>query len=365
MRVLFGFANDFPGFTMPKKRVPIPTPPKTRRPKGSGSSSPDARRGGWKGKVPVGKTTEGTTLYRYFHANSQRAVEDLMRGATRPDPNTVTVGEWCDRWLAACKVRASSKKVYAARVEERIRPSLGAVKLAALTAWDIEVAAGAWVGNANTVRDTIGTLGTILKAARKARLVTENVVELVTRPEASATKFDLFTRAELGLILNATLIEHRLHTFAVLVLTGARIGEAIALQPTDFDAAKGELSISRTWTAGGEGPPKSKNSTRTLKDVPQELHAILTAGPPRCHYATAVSRWEALLKSLRLRYRSPHQIRHSVASYGLADAIPVVDLAEHLGHTPEELLRTYGHPTGANVSGAILRLVRGPQGGAV
>ena len=343
---------------MPKKRVPIPPPPKQRRPKGSGSSSPDARRGGWKGKVPVGTTTAGTTLYRYFHADSQRAVEDLMRTAVKPDPNTVTVGQWCDRWLLAIKVRGSSKKVYAARVEERIRPSLGAVKLSALTAWDIEVAAGKWTGNANTVRDTIGTLGTILKAARKARLVAENVVEMVARPESSETKFDLFTREELGQILDASLLEHKLHTFAILVLTGARIGEAIALQPTDFDAAKGELRINRTWTADGEGPPKSRNSKRTLKGVPQELHAILTAGPPRCHYATAVSRWKAFLKGLKLRYRSPHQIRHAYATLALAAGAPIVDLAAHLGHAPEELLKTYAHRTDADISGLMRAVIR-------
>lgn len=351
---------------MPRKKK-SPALPKTRRPKGSGSSSPDMRRGGWKGKVPVGKKPNGKTLYRYFHADSERAVEDLMRTAKKPDPNTVTVGEWCDKWLAALKVRSGSKKVYRVRVEERIRPSLGTTKLAALTAWDIEVAAGKWEGNANTVRDTISTLGTILQAARKARLVNENVVEMVTRPEASETKFDLFTREELGQILDAALVEPKFHTFAVLVLTGCRIGEAIALRPTDFDAAKNELSINRTWTATGEGEPKSKNSKRTMKHVPTELHALLTAGPPRCHYATAASRWGALLKRLKLRYRSMHQVRHTYATLALAAGAPIVDLAAHLGHSPEELLKTYAHRTDADISGLMRGVIRSkaaPQPGS-
>lgn len=336
---------------MPKKKHP-PKLPKTRRPKGSGSSSPDARRGGWKGKVPVGKRPDGKTLYRYFHADTQRAVEDLMRTAQKPDPNTLTVGEWCDRWLLAMTQKPASKVTYRQQVAERIKPSLGAIKLAALTAWDIEEASAKWDVGANTARNTLGTLSGILQSALRARLITSNPARVARKPAKPAVKFDLFTRAELRLILDAGLARQDRSTFAVLVGTGCRIGEAIALKKDDFNASTGRLAIRRTWTPHGVGTPKSRRSLRTIR-VDDELHATLAAGVPNCHYSSAIWRWKAMLKELGIRVRGVHQIRHSVASYSLAAGVPIPDLAKHLGDTPEEMVRTYCHETGVDVCGAI------------
>ena len=329
---------------------------KPRRARGTGTIFADRRRGGYVARVPVGQLPSGRTRYVEVRGKTQAEVVEKMRGVRPPDPDSVTVADWCARWIGAQKVRPSSLKVYRARLAERIVPALGHLKLKELTAWHVEEAAAKWAGNANTVRDTISTLSAIVQAARRARLVTENVVELARRPKASDTKFDLFERPELARILGASFTRPQWHTFAVLVLTGCRIGEALALRPSDYDAAKGTLTISRTWTAAGEGPPKSKNSARTMAHVPARLGALLAAGVPRVHYATAVSRWKRLLQSLGLRFRSLHQVRHSCATYALADGVPVVDLAAHLGHTPEELLRTYGHRTGADVSGAFARI---------
>lgn len=341
---------------MPKKKKPAKVV-KSRRARGTGSIFPDSRRGGFVARVPVGKLPSGRTQYREVRGATQAEVVERMKGVRPAEPGAVTVGEWCDRWLAAQKVRAQSLKVYRVRIEQRIKPQLGARKLTALTAWDVEEAAAKWAGNPNTVRDTITTLGAIIQAARRAKLVSENVVELARRPAASDTKFDLFTREELRTIREACLPVPDLTTFAVLVLTGLRIGEAIALRPGDYDPAKGTLTVARTWTANGENPPKSKNSARTIQ-VPAELGPALLAGVPRVHYATAASRWKALLKRLGMRFRSLHQVRHSCASYALADGCPVVDLAMHLGHSADELLRTYGHRTGADVCGAIGRVSR-------
>lgn len=344
---------------MPRKKQPahIPARPKTRRPKGSGSSSPDKRRGGWKGKVPVGKKPDGKTLYRYFHADTQRAVEDLMRTAKRPDPDTVTVGEWCDRWLLAMTQKPASKVTYQQQVAERIKPSLGSIKLAALTAWDIEEASAKWETGANTTRNTLGTLSGILQAAVRARLITENPARLARKPAKPTVKFDLFTRAELRLILDAGLARQDRSTFAVLVGTGCRIGEAIALKPDDFNPTTGRLAIRRTWTPHGIGTPKSRRSLRTIR-VDAELHPLLLAGVPNCHYGSAIWRWKAMLKELGIRARGVHQIRHSWASHAIALGIPVADVASYLGDTVATIVATYCHPTGTEPSEVMARFLK-------
>lgn len=341
---------------MPRKKA-AKKPARSRRPRGTGSSYPDTRRGGWAGKVPVGRDPQtGKTRYRYFRADTREEVERLMRTAQPPAP-TVTLSEWCDRWLAALKARGGSKKTFRARIEVRIKPWLGHLPVTKVTAWDIEEAMSKWEGAASTVRGTLETLASVFRAAMRARLVTENPAALVRKPRAGAPPFDLFTRAELKLITLESLAAPELHLVAVLALTGMRAGEALALDPADFDARGLRVSITKTWTAAGiQDEPKSRQSRRTI-EVHEALRPVLAAPRPRLHYQTLSDRWQSLLKRLHLSARGMHQLRHSFASYALADGTPVPDLAAHLGHTPAELLKTYAHKTGADMRGVAARVV--------
>jgi len=332
---------------MPRRKAAPAALPRPRRPKGAGTIFFDKRRQVWVGRAHG----------REFRHREQARVAEWLRTAAPPAPGEpVTLGDWCDRWLAALKVKAASRSAYRVRVEERIRPTLGARKLADLTAWDVEEAAGRWAGGANTVRTTLSTLSSILQAARRARLVAENVAALARKPAAPQQRFDLFERAELAAVFAAGLSRPEWATFAVTAGTGMRIGEAIALEPGDYDPAAGTVSIQRTWTHAGVGTPKSKLSRRTIR-VPAELAAVLTAGPPRISYPTAKRRWRALLAHLGLRRRGTHQVRHSWASHALAAGTPIADLAAHLGHTPQELLKTYSHKTGADMGAVAQRLL--------
>lgn len=331
---------------MPRKKAPKKLP-RPRRPRGTGTLFLDQRRGVWVARAHG----------REFRSPDRDKAAGWLRTAAPPDPGEgVTVGEWCDRWLAALTVKEGSRKAYRIRVEERIRPALGAVRLDRLTAWDVESAAAGWAGAPNTIRATLATLAAILQAARRARLIGENVAALARKPAAPEKRFDLFDRAELRAVFDAGLSRPEWGTFAVLAGTGCRIGEALALRPDDFDAPGLRLSVARTWTAGGEGTPKSRHSRRTVA-VPPELAPVLAAGPPRVSYATAKHHWVALLRALGLRFRRIHQVRHSFASHALADGVPVADLAAHLGHTPAELLKTYSHPTGADMGAAARRVL--------
>ncbi len=336
------------------RRKPAPSPlPKPRRPRGAGTVFHDKRRNVFVARL------KGCGEFR---SPDRAACVEWLRTA-RPAAPDVTVGDWCDRWLAAHTARAGSLKVFAARIEKRIRPSFGGRPLTSLTAWDVEEAAAKWAGSPATIRGTLATLSSICRAAMRAKLLGENPVALARRPRPGDQTFDLFTRQEVRAIYEAARAGPPTWAFAVLALTGMRIGEALALAPADFDPAALRLSISRTWTARGiQDEPKSRRSRRTI-DVHEGLRDILAAGVPRVHYATQADRWGRLLARLSLRARGVHQLRHTFASHALADGVPVPDLAAHLGHDPAELLRTYAHPTGADMRAAAAR-VAGLSAGA-
>ncbi|HEY1192077.1 MAG TPA: site-specific integrase [Gemmata sp.] len=323
-----------------KKKTALPKP---RRARGTGALFRDERRKEWVGRIHG----------REFRDPSQAVVAEWLRTA-QPAAPTVTVSEWCDRWLSSLKVKPNTREAYEVRIRARIRPTLGHFQLAKLTAFDIEEAAAKWAGKPSTIRATIRTLTTLLNAARRAKLIIENPASLAAKTEAPEPGFDLFERDELRKVFDTGLSQPEWATFAVLAGTGLRIGEALALRPGDYKA--GRLSISRTRTKFGEGTPKSKASRRTI-DVPEELHAVLTAGVPNVGYTTALKRWGDLLEAAGLRPRAMHQLRHTFATFALADGYPVADLAAHLGHTVGELLKTYGHHTGADVRPVVRRML--------
>jgi len=67
--------------------------------------------------------------------------------------------------------------------------------------------------------------------------------------------------------------------------------------------------------------------------------------------------WYPLLTRLGLARRTPHEMRHGVATHAIAAGVPIGNVARDLGDTPETIVETYLHATdGASVADAMDRL---------
>lgn len=338
--------------------------PKTRAPRGTGSVFFDKRRKEWVAKVPVGRKPNGRLKYAEVRAPTQAEVVEAAK-TVEPAKPTTTLADWAVRWAKTLGQREQTKDVYTEAVRLRINPALGHRPLAAITAFDVEEAAKQWgkSAGAGTVRKTLAVLSICLQAATRAELIPRNPVRAVRRPASPPTKLDLFTPGELRRIIDAGVGRPDRRVFAVCAATGCRIGEALALVPGDYNPATHMLSISRNRTRfHGDGPPKSRRGTRTVF-VPTACRPALLAGVPTGdEYVAARGRWETLLSHLGLRYRNPHQLRHSVASHAIAAGVPVANVARDLGDTVETVIRTYCHATeGASVGDAMERLLGGAE----
>lgn len=343
---------------MPKKRKSKTA----RRTRGTGSVYFDTRRGEWVFKVQVGRYQNGRPKYREVRGDTQAEVVERAK-EVKPATATATVAEWAKRWLDSLDLRPQTIDCYRESVRLRVVPQLGARPLAALTVFEVEEAMRVWGKSvaAGTVRRTVACLSSCLQAACRAELVTRNVARLATRPAATAPKFDLFTPDEMERIVAAGQTKPNWRPFALCAATGCRIGEALALHPDDYDAATGKLHIHRTKTRRHTiGPAKSKASNRVI-EVPPDARPILEAGVPNGHYPNAHVRWTALLKSLGVRYRGMHQMKHTVASQLVAAGMPIADAAAFLGDSFEVFVKTYCHPVGADVAGAIQGMLSGAK----
>jgi integrase len=349
-----------------KRKAALLKLPKRRRARGTGTLF--ERGGVWVARVPVGRYPGGGTRYVEVTADTQAGVIERMKGVQPPGPDT-TVAQWCERWLSQQQVRASTLGDRQHTVERWVVPHLGAYRVCELTAGQIERAVSQWTTGPNTSRKNLRTLRTCLEAARRAGLCAANPARDVRGPKAKRREVNPFAPKELAAIIAAaTRTTDAVH--ALLAATGCRLGEALGANVEDYDAATGALTIRRTYDARhGERPPKSDNGRRTIR-VPAVARPALqraigdrtrgplfaaenTGGRSRRQHTPVRQAWAVFLRNLGLPYRSPHQLRHSVATALVSAGVPLGDVARYLGDSVQVVVSTYLHATGSDVCAAL------------
>ena len=351
---------------MPKKR-------KGRRARGTGSIFFHEGRGVWVGRRVVGRTPDGTPIRVERSAPTQGEVVELLAAATPPGPD-VTVGQWVARWYATLQVRDSTAADYRQSLDKYVLPEVGHLRLCDLTPGRVEAMAVALARRglgANTIRQAVAHLGTAMQAALRDEVVHRNPVRVARRPKAKKADIDPFTPAELKTLVAAATARESARPLALLAATGCRVGEALALDVTDFDPVAGTVSITKTYDREfGIRPPKSANGVRTIRVPKPAMPALVAAagrrkkGPlflssqgTRRVYQNVSVTWKSLLKRCELRYRKPHQLRHSVATALIADGEGLADVAKFLGDTLATLVKTYVHPTYSDPCARLDRLL--------
>ena len=220
---------------------------------------------------------------------------------------------------------------------------------------------------ASTVRKNFAPLRALLATAVEDGVIAANpasVVRVFGGPtEWDGTECRALSREELRDFFTATPDKWR-PLFQLLVQTGLRISEAIALTWGDleFDCAGPKLTVRRQIYRGHVGPPKtryarrtiplSKGTVRLLADLRQRSSFDRDVDPV---YAT--SRGTPFdVSNLRVRVLRPiagevglaplgfHAFRHTCASLLLEEGRNIKQIQEWLGHhDPGFTLSTYVH----------------------
>jgi integrase len=249
---------------------------------------------------------------------------------------------------------------YRAYLKNDIGPSVGEIPLAVLSRDDI----AAWINqmqdddaSGKTVKNKVGLLSAAMKAAVREGKIPGNPCEGVRLPRWDRAEPMFLSEAEFqGLLASVTEFWRPMVQF--LVASGCRWGEAVALKPADIDRDANTVRITRAWkyVKGGYylGPPKTKKSVRTINVHGKALDALdyegewvfqnRDGGPVR--YAGFHRRvWQPAIKKAQLRENpSPHDLRHTFASWNINGGVPLPTIQRQMGH--EDIGTTvnlYGH----------------------
>ena len=131
----------------------------------------------------------------------------------------------------------------------------------------------------------------------------------------------------------------------LILYTGCRLGEALALQMRDVDMKNDVIHITKSVAFHGNQPqiqaPKTKNSVRTvpllppLKERLKELHlpqdAFIVSGEKPLTKTALYRRWESFCKSKGIKI-DRHSIRHQYATTLYDAGIDAKSAQDLLGH---------------------------------
>ena len=288
--------------------------------------------------------------------------------------------EWLNEWLENY-VRPTSKLKTHTRYEQIVHshliPRLGSYELEELTPQLLQhqIVDMGKCGNKRTGKGLAPSTLNLIVAVIQDSLTTAYSIELtkiymadkIKRPRIEEKKVECFTVAEQKTLEDAVKNDRRPKTFGILLClyTGLRIGELLALEWTDIDFDKREISISKTCHDSKDelgryvrfvNPPKTTTSMRVIP-IPKQLMPMLRETKKRNGSRYVVGdggkiisvrsyqrTYELILKKHGLPHRGFHALRHTFATRAIECGMDVKTLSELLGHkNPTVTLNRYAH----------------------
>lgn len=285
------------------------------------------------------------------HVGGKRAmaaweIADIPKTLTRG----MTLAEWLRRHIDHLTgVEQKTLDDYNRYRDRDIVGFFGDIPLTALTPDDIAL----WVnhleasGNSpKTIRNKHGFLSAALGKAVPEHIPSNPAAgRRLPRGSGDDDEMRMLTRDEFAALLEATTEPWR-PLLNFMVASGARWGEVSALKPSDVDQAAGTVKIRRAWKYSSNGyeigPPKTKRSRRTISvptsvlsqlDYSHEYLFTNRAGGPVRYQGFRRRVWDKAVARAELDPApTPHDLRHTCASWMLTGGVPITVVSRHLGH---------------------------------
>lgn len=344
----------------------------------------------WEARITTGRDPgTGKQVQRSISGKTQKEVREKLQSlavavnaGTYTTPQKVTVGEWLDVWLEEYvkgSVKPLTFSAYEKNCRNHLKPCLGAVRLQALSAHEIQ----AFI---NIKRDTLSPKtvkllhGVLHKAIQKAvelRYIPYNPADACTLPKAQRREIKPLSQAEMAALMQAMKGEPYRNVYLLAMFTGMREGEVLGLPWDAVDFATGTLTVkqqlqrSRTKGEGQYIAKTPKNGkVRVLTPAAFVLDVLLEEKRRQTENRLKAGRvWEngenlvftdargrplainavyKHYKRLAVSIGRPdsrfHDLRHTYAVTALQEGDDIKTVQEALGHaTASFTLDVYGH----------------------
>ncbi len=362
----------------------------TRAAQGSGTIR-QRKDGTWEARYTVGRDPgTGKQIQRSVYGRTQAEVRKKLTAKVQEvdmgifsAPNKLTVGAWLDEWATNYLggVKPSTVDQYCYQIRVHLRPTLGSVKLEALSAPMIQKVYNEKLReglSAKSIRNVNGVLHAAMKQALKMGLIRVNPCDSVVLPRVEKKEIHPLDESQISTFLQ-TIKGHRFEAlFVITLFTGLREGEVLGLTWDAVDMDKGMLVVNKQLQkARGKGgayslvPTKNSKSRcitlapfvlTLIKDIRRQQlewrmkHGQGWANPTNLVFTdeigghlmphTVYHRFKDVVTAMGCPTVRFHDLRHTFATLSLQNGDDVKTVQENLGHaTPSFTLSVYAHAT--------------------
>lgn len=341
---------------------------------------------GNRGRKNRSKLVVGTRREAEKVETAMRAQRD--KGALPPRSTRETVEMYLLRWLDGRQnIRARTQADYRSKVTLYLLPALGMVPLKDLTAGHVRDLIATFTSrerplSPRTIRYVVGILKHALDVAAAQGLIPFNPLanrRSIELPQYRRASVRYLTPEQVTTFLAAVATDRLSAFWRLMLLTGLRPSEALALRWQDVRLGDGTVTVRRSLQPGGTfAEPKTAAGRRTLTLDATTLadlkaHRQRIAQTQQLPTATALvfstksgeplditnlgKRCKKLCSAAGVPEVSLYGLRHSNATLLLATGIPAKVASERLGHSTVKLtLDTYTHVTSAMEQEAAERI---------
>jgi integrase len=327
------------------------------------------RRGRRRGRRGDGTITErdGRYLARFSHTEGGVRKRESKTFDLRTDaewwlsqakrhgeaPEDVRLADYLERWLAGKRrIRESTRAQYENHIRVHISPVLGGFRLVDLRRRNVEAFAEDRLRHISTGTGrplSPATVGKLLVTLRSAlddavpRDIPDNPAARVEAPTVTRPPVKAMTPADAQATIEAVRGTWMEHIVRVLLGSGMRVGEAVALNQGDVHDGWVQLRKSKTTI----------RAVRLSADANEAIHAAVKAAPRRGkdepvffgpRNGDRLSRHSLTHALSRQAGLTAHSLRHGLATLMVGQGVHMRVVAEQLGHAnPAMTARVYSH----------------------
>jgi len=346
--------------------------------------------GRWEAKVTVGYSMDGKPIRKSSYHKTRKEAQsevrrknELMAKGVSLAQEDKTLREWAKIWQTAKKpeIAATTWEDYDHALKI-VLPKLGHFKLRELKHLQLQQFIyeccyrqdGEYYSK-GTMEKVRCVLHSMLKEAEKNELVVKNVAIGLKLPKNLPVpgERESFTDDEVAAVMGADPEIPFLDAVKVMLNTGLREGELMALLPHNIDLEAGEIHVTNAATrVKGKmklGPTKTPESVRTIPVEVETLKILLNRiGDPKQYLfsnrkheimiqTTFLAHYYKAIETVGVRKLVPHCCRHTFATRLYKAGVDPLIIQKLMGHTDYALTANiYTHVNTGDLKSAIGRL---------
>lgn len=376
----------------------------SRRSNGEGNISkrPDGK---WTARIQIGLTDDGKPKIKAFYGSNRKEVADKLadfRELTKAgytDEDMPEFKTYITNWLYNVKVnelKAMSFDRLESTIKNHIIPVVGHFKTNMLTDTIIQtqlINKKVKTYSHSSIKKIYDALNACFKYAVARRDLRFNPMDTVTMPgkaKFETKDIEIFTEEDLKVLIqaadtrfgNGELRYKNGWGIILMIYTGMRMGEALALKWEDYNEAEKKLTIRKNIglvkNRTGEGNKymlleqdsvKTKNSDRVIPLSQMAITALLELRKTSRNYIISTregkpvrprnfqNTFDYMLNSVGLVHKGLHATRHTFASLLFKKSADVKTVGELLGHADARTTyNTYIHVMQSQKQSAVALL---------